>query len=267
MFVTVDDTIYIAAFNLNQTQMWSYGSTAPTRIFYTSVSAPYDTFVATNGDVYVESGMSGLHVDRWVSNGTIVTTAMLTQDRCYGLFVDIHDDVYCAEGAHNQVFRHSSTDPLNVSTAIAGDRTAGSAPNMLNGPRGIFVGLDLKLYVADCFNNRVQCFSNGHQNGATVAGSGASATITLQWPNDVILDADGYLFIVEFYIHRVVGSGPHGFRCIAGCTGTAGSSSNQLSNPTSLSFDTMGNLFVADYGNSRVQKFQLVSQSCGSCNR
>ena len=244
--------------------MWSHGSTAPTRIFRTAESAPYDVFVTTNGNIYTETGISGLRVDRWDSNGTTATTVMYTLDRCYGLFVDIHGDLYCSSSAYQQVFKHLSADPLNISTVVAGNLTAGNAPNTLNGPRGIFVGLDLKLYVADCFNNRVQCFSNGHQDGTAVAGSGASGTITLLWPHDVILDADGYLFIVEFYIHRVVGSGPHGFRCIVGCTGTAGSSSDQLFNPSSLSFDSVGNLFVADYSNSRVQKFQLAIHSCGS---
>ena len=36
-----------------------------------------------------------------------------------------------------------------------------------------------------------------------------------------------------------------------------GSQSNQLNSPMGLSFDRHGNLYVVDYGNHRVQKFNL----------
>ena len=61
-----------------------------------------------------------------------------------------------------------------------------------------------------------------------MAGSGATGTISLSCPNDVILDADGYLYIVEYNAHRIVASGPHGFRCIIACTGSNGIASDQL---------------------------------------
>jgi hypothetical protein len=70
-----------------------------------------------------------------------------------------------------------------------------------------------------------------------VAGDGATGTVSLNTPTDVILDADGYLFIVEYDGHRIVASGPNGFRCIIACTGVNGSTTTQLQNPTSLSFD------------------------------
>ena len=38
-----------------------------------------------------------------------------------------------------------------------------------------------------------------------------------------------------------------------------GGQSNQLNNPIGLSFDRHGNLYVVDYGNHRVQKFNIDS--------
>jgi hypothetical protein len=78
-------------------------------------------------------------------------------------------------------------------------------------------------------------------------------------------NANGYLFITDYYNYRVIGSGPNGYRCIVGCSGVNGLLSDQLSNPSSLSFDSHGNLFVADTANGRIQKFLLETNLCGKC--
>ena len=116
--------------------------------------------------------------------------------------------------------------------------------------------------MADSSNHRIQRFGVGQLNAATVAGYGAPGTITLNYPADIVLDGDGYVFIVERYNHRIIGSGPDGFRCVAGCSGVSGSASNQLSNPLSMSFDSYGNIWVADSYNFRIQKFVLQGNSC-----
>ena len=136
---------------------------------------------------------------------------------------------------------------------------------MLHNPRGIFVDINFDLYVADCSNNRVQLFQLGQSNALTVAGSTAPGTITLSCPIAIVLDADKYLFIVDAGYNRVVGSGPNGFRCVVGCSG-GGAAANQLNNPWSLSFDSYGNLYVADQGNSRIQKFIVLNKTLGKFN-
>ena len=129
----------------------------------------------------------------------------------------------------------------------------------------IFVDISFNLYVADCLNNRIQLFRPGQLNGTTIAGDGASQSITLSYPADIVLDADGYLFIVDFGNNRIVRLGPNGFQCIVGCTNTGGSAADQLNGPYSLSFDSYGNLFVTDFYNNRIQKFLLATNSCGEC--
>jgi sugar lactone lactonase YvrE len=117
--------------------------------------------------------------------------------------------------------------------------------------------------VADRDNNRIQLFQLGQLNGITVAGSGSSpATITLNGPIGIVLDAAKYLFIVDHFNDRIVGSGPTGFRCVVGCSGLKGSASNQLVGPWSLSFDSYGNMFVTDQSNHRIQKFILSRYTC-----
>ena len=263
ILVTVDDTVYVAMSNLNQIQVWTEENSIPMMNHSIITSEPHDVFVTINRDVYFGGGNLQDIVDKWIWNTNVSVPAMHTSGICFGLFVDVIDNLYCSLDLANQVMRISTNCVINNTVIVAGNSMNGSAPNMLHGPRGIFVDTDFVLYVADCYNNRIQRFLYGQSNGLTVAGSGAMGSISLSLPHDVILDGNGYIYIVEFYGHRIVCSGPYGFRCIIGCTGTAGSAANQLSNPTGLSFDNHGNLFVTDSANSRVQKFLLSNTSCG----
>jgi hypothetical protein len=191
---------------------------------------------------------------------------MYVGSACFGLFVDINNTLYCSLYDLHQVVTKSLNSDSNITRTVAGAGTAGSTSNMLNGPEGIFVDINLDLYVADYNNNRIQLFHSGQLNATTVAGNKSSSpTITLNNPSGTVLDANGYLFIVDNGNNRIIGSGPNGFRCLVGCTGL-GSASNQLGAPHILSFDSYGNMFVTDTGNSRIQKFILSTNSCGKCD-
>ena len=263
ILVTVDDTVYVSMPDLQQIQVWTEDSSIPTMNRSINASAPRAVFVTINRDIYVDGGNFQDRVDKWVWNATVSIPVMHKSGTCFGLFVDLMDKLYCSLEAAHQVVRRSPNEAVNNTAIVAGNGTSGFAPNMLHSPRGLFVDTNFDLYVADALNNRVQRFSSNNSNGITVAGSGAPGTITLTIPHDVKLDGNGYIYIAEHSGHRVVASGPYGFRCIIACTGTIGSAANQLNYPHGLSFDTHGNLLVTDYFNNRVQKFLLSNNSCG----
>jgi sugar lactone lactonase YvrE len=143
--------------------------------------------------------------------------------------VDASNTLSCCESSLHQVVKKSLTNQTNTLTIAAGTRCTGSASNQLNSTFGIFV----------------------------------TTSFDLTWPTGVMLDADGYLFIVDHGNHRVSGSGPNGYQCVVGCSGRHGAASNQLNNPIHLSFDGDGNLFVTDRDNRRIQKFLVSNHSCG----
>jgi DNA-binding beta-propeller fold protein YncE len=185
---------------------------------------------------------------------------------CYGLFVDIDNNLYCSMGDQNQVIKRSLYSNMNTTTIVAGNGSNGSASNQLSGPRGIFVDINLDLYVADFFNHRIQLFRSGQSNGTTIVGKGSSGSYALNQPHWVVLDGDGYLFIVDYGNHRIVAQGPTGFRCLVGCSGERGSTASQLNFPLTMAFDSHGNIYVTDRDNDRIQKFILTINSCGKCH-
>ena len=263
VFITTNNTVYATSFALDSVLVWTEGSPNVTRRLFGNLSSSHRVFVTNDGDVYADDTLYHSRIMKWAMNETDGTVFMNITAFCGGVFVDIYNYLYCAHSPNNQVLKKPIDGDGNSSVIVAGNGTAGSAPHMLNSAYGIFVDIDLSLYVADFNNNRVQLFRSGQLNGTTVAGNGAPDTIALLNPILVILDGNGYLFIAEYTGHRIVGSGPNGFRCIAGCTGTNGVAANQFNQPRALSFDSYGNLYVADASNHRIQKFMLARNTCG----
>ena len=262
VFVTVNNSIYVAETTNNRVQMWLEGNNNPIRQIGSDLTLPHGLFVTINGDLYIDSGHSQKKVNKWTWNASSNTTVMYTDSACCSLFIDTNDTLYCSMCALNQVIKMSLTDGTNITIVAAGNGTSGLSPTMLSLPHGVLVDEDFNVYVADTNNSRIQMFPTGQLNGITIVGNGAPNTITLTYPTGIVFDAAGYLFVADAGGNRIVGSGPDGFRCIVGCTSVNGSAADQLNVPCSLSFDSYGNLFVTDKINARIQKFLLATNSC-----
>ncbi|CAF3990423.1 unnamed protein product, partial [Adineta steineri] len=246
IFVSINNTIYAANRENKTILIWHEESLNPTKIIYDNFTKISSLFVTSNGDIYIGDsyGIENGRVQKWSAKTNNFVTVMNAASSC-------------------DVVKRLLSDSLMTSNRVAaGTGVTGHGLNQFHGPYGIFVDVNLDLYVADCENDRVQLFQSGKSNGITVAGrKSLNPTITLNCPYGIILDTDKYLFIVEKNNDRIVGSGLNGFRCLVGCYGW-GSQSNQLRYPFSFSFDHSGNMFVTDSRNGRIQKFQYLEESC-----
>ncbi|CAF1399060.1 unnamed protein product [Adineta ricciae] len=260
IFIDNNNTIYVANQQYNRIVVWPDGNSTPTTLPLANLSTPMSLFVTYSRDIYVDSDNLTGRIDKWTINSTVGIPVMYTCNKCYGIFIDDHNIMYCSMStAHRIVAMSSNSSSL---TTVAGTGASGSTVFTLNGPSGIFVDTSYNLYIADTNNHRIQLFRSGELNGTTLVGNKSlMATIPLKNPTGVTLDANGYLFIADKGNNRIVGSGPNGYRCIAGCN-SSGPSPSRLSSPYSIGFDSFGNLFVVDYGNSRIQKFNLINSSC-----
>lgn len=267
LFVDTNNTLYVANRASDRVHILLEGQSVPTRNITVGLNSPYSVFATAAGDILIDNGFTNFRVDKWRANAINGSSVAYVPGSCYGLFVDITDTLYCSMYSEHQVAAKSLNSVSNLWTFAAGTdcAVAGSGSNELRNPWGIFVDLNLNLYIADCGNDRVQLFFSRQVTATTVAGNGAPDTISLNCPTDILLDADGYLFIVDSGNHRIIGSGPNGFRCLISCSGP-GAASNQLNNPTAFNFDSYGNIFVVDRDNNRIQRFNLMpASSSGKC--
>ena len=264
IFLNTNNTLYVGSWTGSFVKIWRSGQSTPIRTFTAGLYQPWNLFVAQNGDLYVDNGVSNGQVDKWAANamnGSSSVKVMNTNASCTGLFIDTNNFLYCSIWNNHIVTKGNITTGLIIPSLVAGNGNAGSAPNMLNNPSGIFVDTNFDLYVADTANNRIQCFRLGQQNGTTVAGTAVG--FPLNGPRGVVLDANGYLFIIDTGNYRIIASSSTGFRCVAACSGKNGSTADRLFNARYLAFDSYGNIFVTDDDNHRIQQFILNSNSCG----
>jgi sugar lactone lactonase YvrE len=264
IFIDSNNTVYVPNRDNSQIYTWTNNNINATKIISGNFLHPQTIFATVNGDIYIDNGLVNDRVDKWSSNTNTWTPVMYINARCYDLFVDINNTIYCSMYDRHQVVKHWLNDNARTSTIVAGTGTPDSTSNTLLNPEGIFVDTNFDLYVADCRNDRIQLFQLGQLNATTVAEAGSpNITFILSCPIGIVLDADKYLFIVEWDSHRIVRSGPANFRCIVGCSSISYSSPDQLANPRTLNFDSFGNIFVADFSNHRIQKFILEDNFCG----
>ena len=257
-----NNTVYVTGQSPPIAVAWINGGPTPTRNTST-VGDPWSIFGANNGDIYISCEYSDWALIKWNGNGTLTVAVPNVTDRCYGMFIDDLDDIYCSIFLQNLVRKFTLVNGTSISQVIAGNGTMGNTSDLLSFPLGIIGDTRRNLYVVDYYNTRIQRFRPGSLIATTLAGTGAPGTITLFQPQAVVLDADGYLFIADSANNRIVGSGPFGFYCVAGCSNLVGPAADRLNYPTSLSFDSYGNLYVIDTYNFRVQKFMLTTNSCG----
>jgi sugar lactone lactonase YvrE len=262
MFIDYNNTIFVAAHDKDQLLIWSEGSTAPPQTISVPLSEHASLFVAVNGDVYFEKGEGQGKIYTWTNNQESTVLVKEFNEHCFGLFVDIHNTLYCSVHHNNKVISTSLSSSNNNLIIVAG-----ASSNELKNPYGIFVGTKFDLYVADWENHRIQLFRPRRENGTTVAGNMIPPNLTLNHPTDVVVDVDGYLYIVDSANNRIIRSGFGKHQCLVGCTSKNGLTPDQLNQPDSIRFDSYGNFYVTDTHNHRIQKFTLATNSCGKSNK
>jgi sugar lactone lactonase YvrE len=119
---------------------------------------------------------------------------------------------------------------------LGGGSVYGSGDGMLGSPSAVAVSPAGDVYVADTYNHRISKYNS---SGVFQGWMGAIATS----PTGGAAGCSG----------AAVGTATPGW-CTGG-TGTAGAGDGMFDSPGGLSVDSSGNLYVADFNNNRIEKF------------
>ncbi len=193
-----------------------------------------------------------------------------------GIAVDAAGNVYVSDLAANVVRLIAANGTVST---YAGQGTAGytgdggaAAQAQLSAPMGLALDAAGNLYIADSGNNAVRKVAKGGvittfagNGSAGFSGDGAAANLgALNQPEGVAADPAGLVYIADTFNNRVrvvalggiiqtaAGTGVSSFEGDGGAPATAG-----FFLPTDVATDGAGNLYIADYGNSRIR---LVTQ-------
>jgi sugar lactone lactonase YvrE len=234
------------------------------------LNEPRNVAVDATGNLYI-ADTGNDRIRKVTAGGTISTVARLNFPQ--RIAIDAAGNLYVAD-TNNHLIRKVTAD--GVISTVAGNGTFGFSGDggpatsaQLDNPQGVAMDTVGNLYIADTRNSRIRkvtadgVISTVAGNGTYgFSGDGGPATSAqLASPDGVAVDAAGNLYIADGLngrirkvtadgvISTVAGNGTYGF---SGDGGPA--TSAQLRNPTSLSVDAAGNLYIADTGNYRVRK-------------
>jgi uncharacterized protein (TIGR03663 family) len=143
---------------------------------------------------------------------------------------------------------------VSASTVVG---STGSGALQFKAPKGIAIGPNGNLYVADSQNNRIEVFS---PTGQFVRAWGSKGTGNGQFnePWGIAVGQNGNVYVADTWNHRVQefdadgkfvrswGSSP---------VGQPATAPGQFYGPRAIAIDSQGNVYVTDTGNKRVEKF------------
>ncbi len=135
----------------------------------------------------------------------------------------------------------------------------GNAPGQFEEPWGIAVAPDGSVYVSDTWNHRIQKFD---ATGNFITQWGVFNDVGTNWsenlldlygPRDVVIDAEGNVWVTDTGNERVIQYSPEGepLDVFGGIGGEPG----QFIEQVGIATDADGNFYVADTWNNRIQVF------------
>ena len=250
-----------------------------------SIGDPPRVAVDAAGNLYFGSMHSVFKVDQtgnitriagngqsgYAGDGGAATAAQLEYPD--GIAIDAAGNIYVADMTAQAV---RIIAPNGSISTYAGQGTAGYTGDggsailaQINAPMGLALDAAGDLYIADSGNHAVRKVSkNGSISTAAGIGSpgysgdgGAATAAALDQPEGVAVEPSGVFYIADTFNNRVrvVASGGiiqtvagTGISSYSGDGGAATSAALFL--PTDVASASGGNLYIADYGNSRIRQ-------------
>ncbi len=250
------------------------------------LGGPYAVAVDGSGNLYI-SDQFNFRI-RQVTSGTISTvagtgTSGFSGDAAkataaqisppVGIAVDSTGNFYFSDSANARIRKVTSAGIIstfagNGNTGLSGDGAAATSATLTQAS-GVALDSTGNLYIADTGNNVIRVVGTDGKINRIVAsgvpgflGDGSQAQYAqLNGPRSVAVDAAGNIYIADTENQRIRMVTKSGLISTIAGTGVAGFGGDggaavaaRLNRPLSVAVDKAGNVYIADYFNSRIRR-------------
>ncbi|MCW1984204.1 sugar lactone lactonase YvrE [Xanthomonas arboricola] len=178
---------------------------------------PYGLAIDAHGALYIADGGDNNRIRAMLPNGNVQTLAggregfadgigaAAAFNTPSGIAFDMAGNLYIADTGNHAIRKRT---PQGVVTTLAGDGSAGfrdgaAAQARFNGPIGVAVDAQGRVYVADTYNDRIRVIAPDGQVSTLAGGAlpgmadGVGDQARLDTPTDLKVDAHGVVWVAD----------------------------------------------------------------------
>jgi PKD repeat protein len=270
--ITPDNSgnIYVADYSVNRVQKFTSNGTFITQYQFSQGSGdgefglgPVGISIDDDGAMYLTDTINS-RVQKFDQNGTFVTkwgssgTGIGQFRNPSGIEVDGAGNVYVVDSGNNRIQKFDSKGAFIRSWGGRGD-----GDGQFEVPQDIAIDSSGNNYVTDYYNNRIQKF-NSNAAFITTWGSEPPGDGALYHPEGMTVNDNNILYVADTNNHRIQifdrnGTfirrfGEQGSPTLPGEI-PVDEADGKFNWPKGVAVDSDGFIYVADTGNSRIQKF------------
>ncbi|PPT94541.1 gluconolaconase [Xanthomonas arboricola pv. arracaciae] len=226
---------------------------------------PYGLAIGPHGALYIADGGDNNRIRRLLDNGSVQTVAGGQEgfadgvdaaaefNTPSGIAFDTAGNLYIADTGNHAIRKRT---PQGVVTTLAGDGSAGfrdgaAAQARFNGPIGVAVDAQGRVYVADTYNDRIRVIAPDGQVSTLAGGAlpgmadGVGDQARFDTPTDLKVDAHGVVWVADMRNDAIRRIAPDGsVSTLIG--GDPADLSPLLHRPMTLALTHDGVLYVGD---------------------
>lgn len=226
---------------------------------------PYGLAIGPHGALYIADGGDNNRIRRLLDNGSVQTVAGGQEgfadgvdaaaefNTPSGIAFDTAGNLYIADTGNHAIRKRT---PQGVVTTLAGDGSAGfrdgaAAQARFNGPIGVAVDTQGRVYVADTYNDRIRVIAPDGQVSTLAGGAlpgmadGVGDQARFDTPTDLKVDAHGVVWVADMRNDAIRRIAPDGsVSTLIG--GDPADLSPLLHRPMTLALTHDGVLYVGD---------------------
>ena len=255
-----DGSIYVADLERNRVKKMN-DEGDPLTSWSSDVNEPRDVAVDSNGLVYVANrGNNTISVYTDTGGPELTFGASGSGESQFNEPVSIADyvagDIFVADHSNDRIQRFTIQlrPTFDDDEALFRDAfgESGTGDGLFDGPSGIDVDADGKIYVADRDNHRIEVFNlDGHFDFAF--GSFGSGVGQMSSPSGVAVSQTGLIYVADRDNDRVQRFNDEGVFQLA--FGETGSDNGEFNDVRDIDVGPTGLIYVVDRLNNRVQRY------------